>query len=118
MASSDAGSSLYKGERFTKAGRLLITSRQLMALNALLDTPYGKVDSLAEWHRLVQRYEEYLHSDSVWRLPQSWVRTVSRGRQIGAVLGPRGREILEGLVPLHVHGFGHVSSIKEWLQKR
>jgi len=118
MASSDAGSSLYKGERFTKAGRLLITSRQLMALNALLDTPHGEVGSLAEWFRLVQRYDEYLHPDSVWRLPTSWVRTKSRGRRIGAILGPRGREILDGKVPLHIHGVGHVSSIKEWLQRR
>ena len=109
---------VHKGERYTKAGRLLITSRQLMALNALLDTPKGEVSSLAEWHRLVQRYEEYLHSDSVWRLPISWARTKSRGGRIGAILGPRGREILDGKVPLHIHGFGHVSSVKEWLQRR
>jgi len=109
---------VYRGERFTKAGRLLITSRQLMALNALLDTPNGEVSSLAEWHRLVRRYEEYLHRDSVWRLPDSWVRTVPLGRRIGAVLEPRGREILEGRVALHIHGFGAVGGIKEWLGKR
>jgi len=109
---------VYKGERFTKAGRLLITSRQLMALNAFLDTPHGEVSSLAEWQRIVRRYDEYLHQDSVWRMPNSWVKTVSLGRRIGAVLQPRGREILGGTVPLHIHGYGHVSGVKEWLRRR
>lgn len=109
---------VYQGERFTKAGRLLITCRQLMALNAFLDTPNGEVSSLAEWQRIVQRYDEYLHRDSVWRMPDSWVKTVSLGRRVGAVLNPRGREILGGGVPLHIHGFGHCASVKEYLRRR
>ena len=61
MPTNNDKGTVHRGERFTKAGRLLITSRQLMALNALLDTPNGEVSSLAEWHRIVRRYDEYLH---------------------------------------------------------
>ena len=109
---------VYRGERFTKTGRLLITSRQLMALNALLDTPNGEVSSLAEWHRLVRRYEVCLHRDSVWRIPIGWVLIVPNGNRIGAVLGSRGRQILEGSIPMHIQGLGHIGTVKEFLAKR
>ena len=103
------------GEFYTKDGRLRITPRRLMALNALCDTPDGRTSSITEWKELVRRYGEYLHHDTVWTIPDSWVGMVRLGPRWGAVLGERGRAILAGLVPMYVQGYGPVASVREWL---
>ena len=100
------------GERYTKQGHLLTSSRQLLALNALLDTPQASVTSIAEWHALTKRYEEYLHRDTVWNFPESWVTVTRVGPRVIATLGPRGRAILGGHVPVHVHGCGPMDGVR------
>ena len=102
-------------EQCTKAGRLLISARRLMALNALLDTPDGRTSSLAEWQSLVRLYGETLHPDTAHRMPPSWVRLVPLGRRWGVVLEVRGRQILSGMVPLHVRGHGPIERIGDWV---
>jgi hypothetical protein len=67
------------------------------------------VTSIAEWHGLTKRYEEYLHRDTVWNFPERWV-TVTRVRpRVMATLEPR---ILGGHVPMHVHGCGPVDGVR------
>ncbi len=115
MPDLDRPSPNLPGEFYTRDGRLRITPRRLMALNALCDTPDGRTQTITEWQGLVRRYGEFLHHDTVWSIPKSWVQMVPLGRRWGAVLNDRGRAILAGLVPMYVQGHGPVGSVREWL---
>lgn len=101
------------GERWTRGQRaLIVTGRQLVLLQALLDRPGARVATTREWLEAAEplaRFQGWTGpiaglAGTVGRMPAAWVRRTKRGGRVMAVLTERGRAIVQGGVPLHVVG--------------
>ena len=104
-----------------KTGALILTHNQLAFLQGLFDRPRGVARSRRELVAAAAPYARRLRMrgsglrdgfsysclyKAVRNLPGAWVERRRAGNRIEFRLRPRGRAILEGLVPAHVRGFG------------
>lgn len=116
MATRHYGSN---GEPLTKAGEVLLSHNHMALLHGLLDRPDSKAASIADWLRAsmpyLARYRGYpsIHvlEKAIQRVHPSWVRRERVGRCIQVTLLPRGRAIIDRVVPARVLGLGRYEGL-------
>lgn len=111
-------------ERLARDGAVLLSHNHLSLLQGLLDRPgaraISKRDLIAAARPYVVRYRTvppswWTMNLATYTLHPSWVHwRRERGRLVYRLL-PRGRAIVEGVVPARILGIGLYGSGKAWL---
>ena len=109
----DAMTPTTVSERFDKAGLLILGRNQFALLQGLLDRPESIATSRDDWIRAALplarsrpgSWPSYsTMSKSIRRLPSSLVRRWRVGRRIHTAPTQRGRDVLFGLIQVHIIG--------------